>query len=70
MRKFLDCIKPRRRTVARPKFMFRSACVCPAADICEQLRRGLQFDVVKEKVVNGAEANHLHCRAMLVPVAA
>jgi len=70
VRDFLDCIKSRRRTVASPEVMFRSMCVCLAADICEQLGRSLKFDLVKAEFVNDAEANRLRSRAMRVPFAA
>ena len=39
----------------------------PAADICEQLKRSLKFDLQKAEFVSDAEANRLRSRAMRAP---
>ncbi|MBI5397058.1 MAG: Gfo/Idh/MocA family oxidoreductase [Verrucomicrobia bacterium] len=67
LRDFFDCIKSRRLTVANPEVMFRSMSICLAADICEQLKRNLKFDLLKAEFVGDAEANRLCCRAMREP---
>jgi len=50
VRDFFDCIRSRRRTVANPEVMFRSMGICLAADICEQLKRSLKFDLTQGRV--------------------
>lgn len=67
IRDFLDCIRSRRETVANPSVMFRSMCICLAADIIEKLKRNLKFDLVKAEFVGDAEANRLKNRAMRAP---
>ena len=64
---FFDCIRSRRSTVANPDVMSRSMNICLAADICEQLKRNLKFDLRKAKFVGDAEANRLRSRAMRAP---
>jgi predicted dehydrogenase len=70
IRDFLDCIHTRRSPVANPEVMYRSMCICLAADICGQLKRNLKFDLVKAEFVNDAEANRLRSRAMRAPFTA
>jgi hypothetical protein len=41
--------------------------ICLAADICEQLKRSLKFDLHKAEFVGDAEANRLRSRAMRAP---
>ncbi|MBN8456342.1 MAG: Gfo/Idh/MocA family oxidoreductase [Verrucomicrobia bacterium] len=67
IRDFLDCIRSRRDTVANPEVMFRSMCICLAADIVEKLGRNLKFDLAKAEFVGDAEANRLKNRAMRAP---
>lgn len=67
VRDFLNCIRSRRPTVANPEVMFRSMCICLAADICEQLKRPLKFDLRKAEFVGDAEANRMRSRAMRAP---
>ncbi len=67
VRDFFDCIRSRRPTVASPEVMQRSMNICLAADICEQLQRGLKFDLRKAEFVDDAEANRMRSRAMRVP---
>ena len=67
VRDFLDCIKSRRPTVANPDVMCRSMNICLAADICEQLKRNLKFDLRRAEFVGDAEANRLRSRAMRAP---
>jgi predicted dehydrogenase len=67
IRDFLDCVRSRREPVANPDVMFRSMCICLAADICDQLRRNLKFDLVKAEFVGDPEANRLRSRAMRPP---
>jgi predicted dehydrogenase len=67
VRDFLDCIRSRRLTVANPEVMCRSMNICLAADICEQLRRNLKFDLRKTEFVGDAEANRMRSRAMREP---
>lgn len=67
VRDFFDCIRSRRPTVASPEVMYRSMCVCLAADICGQLQRNLKFDLVKSEFIGDAEANRLRSRAMRAP---
>ena len=67
VRDFLDCIRSRRPTVANPDVMYRSMCICLAADICEQLKRNLKFDLRKAEFVGDEPANRLRARAMRAP---
>jgi predicted dehydrogenase len=67
VRDFLDCVRSRRTPVASPEVMFRSMCICLAADICEQLKRNLKFDLNKAEFVGDPEANRMRSRAMRVP---
>ena len=69
VRDFLDCVRSRRPTVANPEVMFRSMSICLAADICEQLKRNLKFDLRKAEFVGDPEANRLRSRAMRAPYA-
>jgi len=64
---FFDCIRSRRLTVANPEVMHRSMNICLAADICEQLKRNLKFDLSKAEFVGDGEANRLRSRAMRAP---
>jgi predicted dehydrogenase len=66
-RDFLDCVRSRRPTVASPEVMYRAMSICLAADICEQLKRNLKFDLVKSEFVGDAEANRMRSRAMREP---
>jgi predicted dehydrogenase len=70
IRDFLDCIRSRRLTVANPEVMYRSMKVCLAADICEQLKRNLKFDLAKAEFIGDPEANRLRSRAMRAPFVA
>ena len=70
MRDFLDCVRSRRSPVANPEVMSRSMNICLAADICEQVKRNLKFDLGKAEFVNDPEANRLRSRAMRAPYAA
>jgi len=67
VRDFLDCVKTRRTTVANPDVMYRSMCICLAADILGQVKRNLKFDLRKAEFVNDPEANRLRTRAMRPP---
>jgi predicted dehydrogenase len=67
VRDFLDCIRSRRPTVANPDVMCRSMHICLAADICEQLKRNLKFDLRQAEFVGDPEANRLRSRAMRAP---
>jgi hypothetical protein len=67
IRDFLDCIRSRRPTVANPEVMYRSMCICLAADICEQLKRNLKFDLRQAEFIGDTEANRLRSRAMRAP---
>jgi predicted dehydrogenase len=67
MRDFLDCVRSRRVTVANPEVMFRSMSICLAADICEQLKRNLKFDLGKAEFIGDAEANRMRSRVMRAP---
>jgi len=67
VRDFFDCIRSRRQPVANPEIMFRSMSICLAADICEQLKRNLKFDLQKAEFVGDAEANRMRSRAMRAP---
>jgi predicted dehydrogenase len=64
---FLDCIRSRATTVANPDVMCRSMNICLAADICEQLKRNLKFDLTKAEFVGDSPANRLRLRAMRAP---
>ena len=66
-RDFFDCIRSRRQPVANPEMMYRSMCICLAADICEQLKRNLKFDLQKAEFINDPEADRLRSRAMRAP---
>jgi predicted dehydrogenase len=67
VRDFFDCIRSRQRTVAHPEVMYRSMNICLAADICEQLKRNLKFDLRKAEFVGDPEANRMRSRAMRAP---
>jgi len=67
VRDFLDCIRSRRPTVANPDVMCRSMNICLAADICEQLKRNLRFDLRQAEFIGDPEANRLRSRAMRAP---
>jgi len=67
VRDFLDGIRSRRLTVASPDVMCRSMNICLAADICEQLKRSLKFDLRQAEFVGDPEANRLRSRAMRAP---
>ena len=67
VRDFFDCVRSRRLTVASPEVMYRAMSICLAADICEQLRRNLKFDLLKSEFVGDAEANRMRSRAMRQP---
>jgi hypothetical protein len=41
--------------------------ICLAADICEQLKRNLKFDLREFDFIGGPEANGLRSRAMRPP---
>ncbi|MBL9127200.1 MAG: Gfo/Idh/MocA family oxidoreductase [Verrucomicrobiales bacterium] len=69
VRDFLDCVRSRRSPVADPEVMSRSMNICLAADICEQLKRDLKFDLTTAEFVGDAEANRLRSRAMRPPYA-
>ena len=69
VRDFLDCIHSRRPTAASPEVMYRSMNICLAADICEQLKRNMKFDLRKAEFVGDPEANRLRSRAMRAPYA-
>ena len=66
-RDFFDCVRSRRPTVANPEVMFRSMSICLVADICEQLKRNLKFDLVKAEFIGDEEANRLRSRALREP---
>ncbi len=70
VRDFLDCVRSRRPTVANPEVMYRSMCICLAADICGQLKRNLKFDLRQAAFVGDAEADRLRSRAMRPPYTA
>jgi predicted dehydrogenase len=67
VRDFLDCVRSRRDPVANPEVMYRSMCICLAADICGELRRSLKFDLVKAEFIGDLEANRMRSRAMRPP---
>jgi hypothetical protein len=67
IRDFLDCIRSRRSPVANPEVMYRSMCICLAADIVGQLKRNLKFDLGKAEFVGDPEGNRLRLRAMRAP---
>ncbi len=67
VRDFFDCVRSRRPTVANPEVMYRSMSICLAADICEQLKRNLKFDLRKSEFVADPEANRMRSRAMRPP---
>ena len=43
--------------------MLRSMSICLAADICEELKRDVKFDLIKGEFVNDAAANRMRSRA-------
>jgi len=67
VRDFLDCVRSRRQPVANPEVMYRSMLICLAADICEQLKRNVKFDLRKAEFIGDAEANRMRSRAMRPP---
>ncbi|HRZ57866.1 MAG TPA: hypothetical protein P5525_20690, partial [Candidatus Paceibacterota bacterium] len=67
VRDFIECIRSRRLTVANQDVMAQSMNICLAADICEQLKRNMTFDLRKAEFVGDAEANRLRSRAMRAP---
>ena len=67
VRDFLNCVKSRQVTVANPEVMRNSMNICLAADICEQLKRNLKFDLLKVEFAGDTEANRFRSRAMRAP---
>jgi predicted dehydrogenase len=67
VRDFLNCVRSRRETVADPEDMYKSMMICLAADICEQLKRNLKFDLLKTEFAGDPDANRLRSRAMRQP---
>ena len=67
VRDFFDCIRSRRLTVANPEVMYRAMSICLAADICEQLKRSLKFDLRQAEFIGDPEANRMRSRAMRAP---
>jgi predicted dehydrogenase len=67
VRDFLDCVRSRRFAIANPEVMYRSMCICLAADICGQVKRNLKFDLRAAEFVGDPEANRLRSRAMRAP---
>jgi predicted dehydrogenase len=67
VRDFLDCVRSRGETVAGPDVMYNSMIICLAADVCEQLKRNLKFDLLKAEFVGDPDANRLRSRAMRQP---
>jgi hypothetical protein len=67
VRDFFNCVRSRQLTVANPEVMFRSMSICLAADICEQLKRNLKFDLLKAEFVGDPEANRMRSRVMREP---
>ncbi|MBN2506565.1 MAG: Gfo/Idh/MocA family oxidoreductase [Verrucomicrobia bacterium] len=67
---FFDCIRSRRPAVANADVMVQSMNICLAADICEQLKRPLKFDLRRGEFVGAPDANRLRSRAMRVPYTA
>ena len=59
--------RSRRPRVANPDVMCRSMNICLAADICEQLKRNLKFDLRQAEFISDPEANRLRSRAMRAP---
>jgi hypothetical protein len=49
--------------------MYQSMNICLAADICEQLKRNMKFDLNQAEFVGDPEANRMRSRAMRVPYA-
>jgi hypothetical protein len=41
--------------------------ICLAADICEQVKRNLKFDLRQAEFIGDPEANRLRSRAMRAP---
>ena len=70
VRDFLDCIRSRRAPVANPEVMYRSMCICLAADICGQVKRNLKFDLRTAEFLGDPEANRLRSRALRAPYTA
>ena len=67
VRDFFDCIRSRRDPVANAEVMYHSMNICLAADICEQLKRNLKFDLRQAEFANDPEANRMRSRAMRPP---
>jgi len=67
VRDFLNCVRSRDATVAGPDVMYKSMMICLAADICEQLKRNLKFDLAEAEFVGDPDANRLRSRAMRQP---
>lgn len=64
---FFDCVRSRRQTVASPEVMYRSMNICLAADICEQLKRNVKFDLQKAEFIGDPQANRMRARGMRPP---
>lgn len=67
VRDFFDCVRSRRQTVAHPEVMLRSMSICLAADIVDQLKRNLKFDLATYQFVDDAQANRMCRRPMREP---
>ncbi len=67
VRNFLDCIKSRQQTVAKPEVMHYSMTTVHAANICMWLKRDLKYDPHKEQFINDPQADRFLSRAMREP---
>jgi predicted dehydrogenase len=67
VRNFLDCVKSRQQPVSDLESGHRVATACHLANLSLQLGRKLKWDVLKEEVVDDAQANRLLVRPYRAP---
>ncbi len=66
-RNFLDCIKTREETAAPVEVGHRSASICHLGNIAMKVKRKIQWDPVKEQVINDEAANRMLDRERRAP---
>jgi predicted dehydrogenase len=64
---WLDCIRTRKLPICDAEVGHRSATVCHLGNIALRTGRAIQWDPVKEEIVNDAEANKLITRTYRAP---
>ena len=66
-RNFIDCIKTNRETAAPVEIGHRSVTICHLGNIAMKLKRKLEWNPEKEKIVNSEQADRMLSRSMRSP---